>query len=120
KSRSPTSRQRASAPRAGPRRGSRPLSARSRRLGGRHPQTERARDDLEARRRRARLLAVELDRQWLLRGHRDRPSPQELEPGVREVVPAVRLRKDEEEIALRDVTDEEHVEYAVVGLRLGA
>ncbi len=38
---------------------------------------------------------------------------------MREVLPAVALREREQEVALRDVADHEHVEEAVVGLGLG-
>ena len=45
-----------------------------------------SRHDLEARRRRARLLAVDLDRERLVRVDGDDAPAQELEPRVREVL----------------------------------
>ena len=59
----------------------------------RNAEPERARHDLEAGGRRTGLLAVELDRERLVRVHGDDRSAQHLEPRMREVLPAVALRE---------------------------
>src|SRR5436309_13224618 len=64
------------------------------------------------------LLPVELDRKWLVRFDRHPPPAQDLEPRVRKVVAPIGLREHEEEVTLRDVSDEQHVEDAVVRKRL--
>ena len=63
-------------------------------------------------RRRARLLAVELDRQRVVAIDRDRRAAQELGLRVRQVRAAVDLRHRQDEVALRHVADQQHVEAA--------
>ena len=78
------------------------------------------RHDLEPHRRRARLLAVELDRQRRVGVDRDGGAAQQLGLRVGQVRAAVGLRQRHEQVALRQVADREHVEEAVVGLGVGA
>ena len=78
------------------------------------------RHDLEPHRRRARLLAVELDRQRRVGVDGDDGAAQELGLRVRQVRAAVGLRQRHEQVALGQVADREHVEEAVVRLRVGA
>lgn len=61
-------------------------------LSGRHAQTQHARHDLEAGRRRSRLLPVELDRERLFGVDRDHSSAERLEARMGEMLPAIRLR----------------------------
>ena len=82
-------------------------------------QPQRPRHDLEAHRRRPGLLAVELDRQRLGRLDLDARAAQERRLRVRQVRAAVGLRQRQQQVALRQVADQEDVEAAVVGLGLG-
>ena len=94
----------------------RPASARRRR---RNAQLQRARQHLEPRRRRARLLAVELDRHRLVGLDRDDPPPERLRLRVGQMGAAVDLRHRQHEVALRDVADRDDVEEAVAGSASG-
>ena len=85
-----------------------------------HPQPQRPRQHLEPRRRRAGLLAVELDGHGLVRLDRDDASAESLGLRVRQVRAAVDLRHRQHEIALGHVADRDDVEEAVAGQRVRA
>src|SRR4051794_2744374 len=76
----------------------------------RHANAKRTGHHLEARRRRADLFAVQLDRQPLRRLDGHGTGAQELHFRVREVRALVDLRRRCHEIALVDVADQNHVE----------
>src|SRR5581483_11194706 len=88
-------------------------------LPSRHAYPQRTGHHLEADGCRPHLLAVELDRQPLVRVHGDRARADELDLRVREVGAPVELRRRRDEIALRHVADQQDVEQAVVGPRPG-
>src|SRR5436309_1725688 len=85
----------------------------------RNTNADRARNNLEPHRRRAHLLAVELDRQPLGCVDADGTRTQQIDLRVREIGALVELRSRREEVALRDVSDQHDVEQPVIGLRVG-
>src|SRR5690349_7614078 len=84
---------------------------------GRYAEADRRRDDLEGRRRHARLLAVGLDRQRRLRLDDHPDGAAEVALGVVHVRAPVELVQRHRQVELADVAPHEHVEHAVVRLR---
>ena len=83
-----------------------------------HADAQRRRHDLERRRRRPDLLALELDRQLDGRVHLDARRAQHLHLRVVHVLALVDLRRGGQEVELRDVADQDDVELPVVGRRV--